>query len=196
MIAVQAVVLAVWMLYKLRQHVRTRIVLPMVVGLLFGLPVGVYLLYMLPEESVRRMLGSVILLYVFWSLIKISGTTRVLKKDVWGLVAGFLSGVIGGAILAAGPIIVIYLTLRGLNKEEFKASFLLWALVQCCLLVPFYIMTGMLTAQVFLWGLIALPFAGAGLFVGMKLFEKVKEQVYYRLVIVLLALSGVRLLFS
>ncbi|MBW1691867.1 MAG: hypothetical protein DRG87_02950 [Deltaproteobacteria bacterium] len=92
------------------------------------------------------------------------------------VVAGFLSGVIGGVILASGPIIIIYLTLRGFSKEEFKAAFLLWALIQGCLLIPFYTAAGMLTSKVFLWGLIALPFAGVGLLVGMKLFEKVRVR--------------------
>lgn len=196
MVAAQVVVLAGWMLYGLRRHLRKRIVLPILVGLPFGLPLGVYLLHVLTEESIRRLLGSVVLLYALWSSLKVSRTTSALRSDAWGLVAGFLSGIIGGAILAAGPIIVIYLTLRGLRKEEFKATFLLWSVAQSCLLIPFYTMAGMLTSRAFLWGAIALPFAGVGLLVGMKLFEKVKEQVFYRLVIVLLALSGVHLLFA
>lgn len=196
MVAVQAVVLTGWMLYGLRRQLRKRIVLPILVVLPFGLPLGVYLLHVLPEESIRRLLGSVVLLYALWSILNVSGTTSVLRRDVWGLVAGFLSGVIGGAILAAGPIIIIYLSLRGLRKEEFKASFLLWVLVQGCLLIPFYTMTGMLTSKVFLWGAIALPFSGVGILLGVRLFERVQEQVFYRLVIVLLALSGMHLLFS
>jgi len=196
MVAAHAVVLAGWMLYGLRRHLSTRITLPILVGLPFGLPLGVYLLYVLTEESIRRLLGLVILLYVIWSLVKVSGTASALRRDAWGLVAGFLSGVIGGAILASGPIIIIYLTLRGFSKEEFKAAFLIWAVVQGCLLIPFYSAAGMLTSKVCVWGLIALPFAGVGLLVGMKLFEKVKERLFYRLVIVLLALSGVRLLFA
>jgi uncharacterized membrane protein YfcA len=196
MLAAQAFVLTVWMLYGLRRHLRKRIVLPILVGLPLGLPLGVYLLHVLSEENIRRLLGSVVLLYVLWSIVKVSRTTPVLRRDAWGLMAGFLSGVIGGAILAAGPIIVIYLTLRGLRKEEFKATFLVWALLQMGLLVPFYTMTGMLTSKVFLWGAISLPFSGVGILIGVRLFERVQEQVFYRLVIVLLALSGVRLLLS
>jgi uncharacterized membrane protein YfcA len=195
-VAAQVVVLAGWMLYGLRQHLRKRIALPILVGLPFGLPLGVYLLHVLSEDSIRKLLGSVVLLYAFWSIVKVSRTTSVLRSDAWGLVAGFLSGIIGGAILAAGPIIVIYLTLRGLRKEEFKATFLLWSLLQGCLLTPFYTMTGMLTSKAFLWGAIALPFSGVGILLGVRLFEKMKEQVFYRLVIVLLALSGVHLLLS
>ena len=130
MVAVQAVVLAGWMLYGLRPHLRKKIVLPILVGLPFGLPLGVYLLHVLSEESIRRLLGCVVLLYALWSILKVSGTTSVLRSDVWGLVAGFLGGVVGGAILASGPIMIIYLTLRGLRKEEFKASFLLCSVVQ------------------------------------------------------------------
>jgi uncharacterized membrane protein YfcA len=196
MVAAQAVVLTGWMLYGLRRHLRKRIVLPILVGLPLGLPLGVYLLYVLSEENIRRLLGLVVLLYALWSIVKESRTTLVLRSDAWGLVAGFLSGVIGGAILASGPIIVIYLTLKGCKKEEFKASFLLWALVQGCLLIPFYTLSGMLSSRAFLWGTITLPFAAMGIILGVRLFEKMREQVFYRLVIVLLALSGVHLLLS
>jgi uncharacterized membrane protein YfcA len=196
MVAAQAIVLGGWMLYGLRQHIRGSIVLPILVGLPLGLPLGVYMLHVLSEESIRRLLGSVVLLYVLWSLVTVSQTTSLLRSNVWGLLAGFLSGIIGGAILASGPIIIIYLTLRGFKKEEFKATFLLWATVQGCLLVPFYALSEMLTSRALLWGFIALPFAGLGIFLGVKLFEKVKEQVFYRLVIVLLAISAVHLLLS
>jgi uncharacterized membrane protein YfcA len=196
MVAAQAVVLAGWMLYGLRRHLRKRIALPILVGLPLGLPLGVYLLHVLSEESIRKLLGSVVLLYALWSIVQASGTTSVLRSDAWGLVAGFLSGIIGGAILASGPIIVIYLTLRGLRKEEFKATFLLWSVVQSCLLIPFYTMAGMLTSKVFFWGAMALPFSGVGILLGVRLFERVQEQAFYRLVIVLLALSGVHLLFA
>lgn len=196
MVAPQVLVLAGWMLYGLRRHLHKRIALPILVGLPLGLPLGVYLLHVLSEESIRRMLGSVVLLYALWSIVRVSRTMSVLRSDAWGLVAGFLSGIIGGAILAAGPIIVIYLTLRGLRKEEFKATFLLWSLLQSCLVIPFYSMIGILTSKAFLWGAIALPFSGVGILVGVRLFERVQEQVFYRLVIVLLALSGVHLLFA
>ncbi len=63
-------------------------------------------------------------------------------------------------------------------------------------MIPFYTMAGMLTPRVFFWGAIALPFSGVGILLGVRLFERVQEQVFYRLVIVLLALSGVHLLFS
>ncbi|UCC66026.1 MAG: sulfite exporter TauE/SafE family protein [Deltaproteobacteria bacterium] len=195
MIAIQCPIYTGFMLYGLRRHMTARLALPLIVGLVLGLPIGVYLLGILSEGTIRKLLGSFILFYSLWSLYKVSAATS-LRNKVWGLFVGFLSGVVGGAILAAGPIVVAYLNLCGLSKEEFKTTFLIWAMTLACLLIPFYALSNILTYQAFLWGMISMPFAGLGVFLGVKFFKRVKEQLFYRLILILLALSGIRLLFS
>ena len=161
-----------------------------------GLPIGVYLLCTLSEGTIQRLLGAMILLYSLWSLWNFSTSAPLLRHQSWGFIAGFLSGVIVGATLASGPIVVAYLILRGYTKETFKATFLLWAMCTFCLLVPSYAISGVLTHQIFLWGITTLPFSVLGMFLGIKLFDKMEERVFYRLIIVFLAFTGIRLLVS
>lgn len=196
MVTVQAPVFTGFMLYGLRRNLELRSVLPLIVGLTIGLPLGVFLLRILSEENLRKILGLTILLYVLWSIYKSSPKTSLLHNDSWGLFAGVLSGIVGGAILAGGPIVVIYLSLRGLRKEKFKAIFLAWAMTICCILMPFYAISGILTSRIFLWALITLPFGALGTFLGTKVFKVMKESIFYQIIIVVLALLGIRLLCS
>ena len=196
MIAIQAPIYTGFMLYGLRRHVVIRLALPLVLGMLPGLPVGVYLLLILSEGTIQRLLGAMILLYSLWSLWNVSPKAPLLRKEAWGLLTGFLSGVMGGATMAAGPIVVAYLILRGYSKETFKATFLVWAMSMGCLAAPSYALSGILTYRVFLWGIITMPFSALGIVLGVKLFSRVKERVFYRLVILFLAITGIRLLIS
>ncbi len=196
MIAIQSPLYTGYLLFNLRHHLTLRFVTPLLLGLVLGLPLGVNLLRIMSEETVRMLLGAFILLYCFWSTIGSFPTGPLISNNAWGLLAGFLSGVVGGAIVASGPIVVAYLTLRGLQKEELKATFLIWAMTMCCLLAPFYALSGVLTYQVFLWGVITIPFAALGIFLGIRIFKIMKEQIFYRLIIIFLVFTGIRLLIS
>jgi uncharacterized membrane protein YfcA len=196
MIAVQIPLYTAYMIYGLRRHLTFRFAVPLIVGTLLGLPLGVNLLRILSEETVQRLLGAFILLYCLFSTKMSLQKEPVIKNNAWGVLAGFLSGIVGGAILASGPIVIAYLNLRGVQKEVFKATFLVWAMAMACLIVPFYALTGVLTYQALLMGMGTIPFAALGLFLGIKLFKIIKEQVFYRLVIIFLVITGIRLLVS
>jgi uncharacterized membrane protein YfcA len=196
MVAIQVPIYTGLMLYGLRQHLVIRFAIPLILGMIPGLPIGVHLLRILSEATIQRLLGVMILLYSIWSLWNISPATPLLRHRAWGLLTGFLSGIIGGAILASGPIIVAYLMLRGYTKETFKATFLLWAMSTFCLLIPSYAISGVFTHRILLWGITTLPFSFLGMFLGIKLFNKMEEQLFYRLIIVFLAFTGIRLLVS
>ncbi|MBW2306762.1 MAG: sulfite exporter TauE/SafE family protein [Deltaproteobacteria bacterium] len=196
MIAMQAPFYTGYLLFNLRHHLTLRYVAPLLFGLILGLPLGVNLLRVLSEETIRLFLGAFILLYCFCSTRRSFPARPLISNNAWGLLAGFLSGVVGGAIVASGPIIVTYLTLKGLKKEELKATFLIWAMTMCCLLAPFYALSGVLTYQAFLWGVITIPFAALGLFFGVRLFNTIKEQIFYRLILIFLVFTGIRLLVS
>jgi len=195
MIAVQIPVYSSVMLFGLRKHVSLA-ALPLIVGLFIGLPFGVYLLGTLDDAIIRKLLGSVILLHCLLSVRTISSATPMLSGRGWPWLFGVLSGVIGGAVVAAGPITVAYLTLRRLSKEEFKATFLAWALAMGCVLPPLYGVSGILNSQALVWGIVTLPFAGIGVFLGSKLFRVVAEPIFFRLLLILLTLSALRLIIA
>ena len=67
MIVIQSPIFTGTMLYGLRRHLDIRAALPLVGGLIMGLPIGVYLLRILSEESLRKFLGIVIILHAIFS---------------------------------------------------------------------------------------------------------------------------------
>jgi uncharacterized membrane protein YfcA len=184
------------MLYSLRRHLTIRPALPLIVGLILGLPIGVHLLRILSEGTVRKFLGVMILIHCLWSFRKASAAMPILRSDAWGLLAGLLSGIVGGAILAAGPIVMAYLSMRGFTKEKMKGTFLLWAMTMALVIIPIYALSGLLTAQVLHWGLITMPFVGLGIFFGVRIFDRLEQRFFYRLILILLMATGMYLLFS
>lgn len=196
MIAIQIPFSIGILLYGLRRHLTIRPALPLIVGLILGLPIGVHLLRILSEGAIRKFLGVMILIHCLWSFRKASATMPMVRSDAWGLLAGFLSGIVGGAILAAGPIVLAYLNMRGFAKEKMKATFLLWGMAMAVLIIPFYALSGLLTAQVLHWGLITMPFVVLGIFFGVRIFDRLEQRFFYRLILIFLMVIGVYLLFS
>jgi uncharacterized membrane protein YfcA len=195
MLVIQAPLLMGFMLHGLRRHLTARLSIPLILGIVPGLFIGVYLLRILSEGSIRKLLGSVILLYSLWSMRKVSATTTLLNNEAWGFLAGLIGGILGGSIFASGPIFIIYLTLRGCNKEEFKATILLCALTMLCILIPSYALSGIFSFRIFLWGVITIPFGFSGIFIGTKMFNRLNEQIFHSIIAILLSLLGIRYLF-
>src|SRR5665648_948767 len=87
-----------------------------VIGLVIGLPLGVYLLNQLDKEQVRIVIGIVLLIAVV--LILLGKQTSVMKSwfenkeygdgYVLPIIAGLIAGILGGAVAIPGPPMILY----------------------------------------------------------------------------------------
>ena len=92
---------------RLRKHINYKLIIPTTLAALVGRNIGVYGLMSLKVETLKIVLGFVLLLlsyyfYHFNSKIRIEGSRRN------GIMLGLLSGIIGGLFNIGGPPLVIY----------------------------------------------------------------------------------------
>jgi uncharacterized membrane protein YfcA len=194
MLAIQATVFTAYMLYGLRQHINIAESLPLLAGTAAGLPLGAYLLRVLSESGIKAFLGIAIILFCVWSAFGKIQDKAYIQSNRYGLIPGFVSGVVGGAILASGPIVVAYLTLRGFSKEVFKSTMLTWAVTMLAILHASYLVSGLHSTQTLAWGLTTMPFGAIGIYTGTRIFAHINERLFGRLVTLLLLGSGISLL--
>jgi uncharacterized protein len=193
-LAIHAVVFSAYMLYGLRRHVNFTVSLPLLAGTATGIPFGTYLLRVLSESDIRAFLGFAIIFFCLWSTFgKIQGKTYI-RNNMYGLIPGFVSGVVGGAILASGPIVVAYLTLMKFSKEVFKSTLLTWSVTMLVILHASYLISGFHSIQTLVWGLTTMPFGAIGIYAGTKIFTYINEQLLGRIVTLFLIIAGVSLL--
>jgi uncharacterized membrane protein YfcA len=163
----------------------TRLV-PMI---LVGTALGVTLLVNLPRAAGMFLLGAFIASYALYSLLRRS-PMRVIHAG-WAWLAGLCGGITSTLFGAGGPPYAIYLSQRGLTKEQFRATMGFAAMTSISVRVTAFFITGMLLQrEVWLAAVAAAPAALIGIFVARKIFTRVSREIVLRAVAAILLLSG------
>jgi len=168
----------------------TRLV-PMILA---GTALGVTLLVNLPRAAGMLLLGLFVLSYSIFSLLRRSSSYIV--SAGWGWVAGLAGGITSTLFGAGGPPYAIYLSQRGLSKEQFRATMGFATMTSISLRVLAFLLTGLLLEPaVWLTAAAAVPAALIGIFVARKIFLRIPREAVLRAVAVLLLASGGSLVF-
>jgi uncharacterized protein len=107
---------------------------------------------------------------------------------------GTLNGALGGATGFAGIVLTIWCTLRGWPPPEQRAVFQPVGVFVFLLTALFLGGTGTIAPGTLSLFLIGLPAVALGTWTGLKLFGRLNETAFRRVVLVLLLASGVALL--
>lgn len=163
----------------------TRLV-PMIVA---GTVTGVTLLVNLPRTMAMLALGAFVLSFALYSLAR--PEPRSVIRRGWAWVAGFAGGITSTLFGAGGPPYAIYLSQRGLTKEQFRATLGFATLTSISLRVAAFLVTGLLLdLRVWFAALFVLPAAWLGLSAARHLFARVSRAGLMRAVALMLLASG------
>jgi uncharacterized membrane protein YfcA len=162
--------------------------------ILAGTAAGVTLLVNLPRAAGMLLLGSFVIAYAIYALFP-HEYRQPLSRN-WAWLAGFAGGVTSSLFGAGGPPYVIYLSQRGLSREEFRATLGLVTMTSISLRVVAFFFSGLLLdPDVWRSALIVVPAALAGIAVGRRIFLTTSRNVLMRAIALLLLASGGSLLW-
>jgi len=162
--------------------------------ILAGTALGVTLLVNLPRAAGMLLLGLFIISFGIYSVAGKASKTPI--KAGWGWVAGLAAGITSTLFGAGGPPYAIYLSQRGLTKEQFRATMGFATMTSISLRVLAFLLTGLLLEPaVWLTAVAAVPAALIGIFVARKIFLRIPREAVLRAVAVLLLASGGSLVF-
>jgi len=176
-------------LWRLRAHVDWRPVAWVLVGVPFGLPVGLYLLGHGPEWVLRILLGGVLVFMAIEPFFRPNRPPAGGHRG-WAVAAGMLGGLLGGALSTGGPPIVIYFYRRQWSKEVTKAAVLLSFAGTVAFRLVAYVPAGMYTSGRFQAAAVGLPAVVLGTLVGERLFGAVSQEGFRRAVAAMLVVCG------
>jgi uncharacterized membrane protein YfcA len=163
----------------------TRLV-PMI---LLGTALGVTLLVNLPHDAGMLLLGLFVFGFAAYSLVK-KTSSRVVPA-LWGWVAGLAGGVTSSVFGAGGPPYAIYLSQRGLTKEQFRATMGFATMTSISLRVVAFLITGLLlNLDVWRAAVVVVPAAFIGILAARLAFKRISREALMRAVSVMLLLSG------
>jgi uncharacterized protein len=179
--------ISVW---KLRRALDWRRLWPFVAGAAVGVPLGVSILTVANPGYVRAGIGLFLVLYSLYALFR-----PALKPVKAGGAAadagvGFLNGVLGGITGFAGILIIIWCGLRGWTKDQQRTVFQPVA-VAIFLMSAFWIgASRAITADTIKLFFTGLPALLVGTWLGLKLFGRLDEASFRKVVLILLLASG------
>jgi hypothetical protein len=174
-----SIIIAGFVVLRDWRHIHFRSAGWLILSTLFGLPLGLLLLKILPETAMKALLAVVLLMFSGYSLLYPRRFS--LKDDRFAWVFGLGAGICGGSYGMNGPPLAIYGSLRGWSSERFRATLQGYFLPASILGMCGYGFAGIWTNAVnrlFLW---SLPAIVAGILVGRILSRRIGERRFGRL---------------
>lgn len=182
--------ISVW---KLRGSISVRRLLPFLVGGAVGVPAGVELLRWISAAHMRSAVGIVLILFSLYSLARPRlATIKAAGRAADGAV-GFLNGVLGGATGLAGILTVVWCSVRGWSKDEQRAVFQPVGVAVFAMTALWLGGTGLIDRETVRLFLLGLPAVLIGTWLGLRLYRRLDEVRFRKIVLMLLLLSGVAL---
>ncbi len=162
--------------------------------IVLGTVAGVTLLVSLPRQAATLALGLFVLAFALYGLAR-HPEARAAIGAGWAYVAGFAGGVTSTLFGAGGPPYAIYLSQRGLTKEQYRATLGLATLSSISLRALAFLLTGLLLdLQVWICAVAVVPAGLAGLWAAGHLFRRLSRDALMRAVALMLLASGASLI--
>jgi uncharacterized membrane protein YfcA len=180
--------------WKLRHALDWKKLWPFIIGAAVGVPAGVAVLTWANPAYVRIGVGVFLILYSLYAWFR-----PALKPVTSGGAAadasiGFLNGVLGGMTGLAGILVTIWSGLRGWPKDQQRAVFQPVAVAIFLMSAIWLGARGAVTSDTIKLFVIGLPVLIAGTWLGLKLYGRLDEATFRKVVLVLLFASGVGLI--
>jgi uncharacterized membrane protein YfcA len=181
--------------WKLRAALDWRRLWPFMIGAVVGVPVGISLLTWAEPNSIRVAVGVILIAYSLYAFLRPQLRLPAAVPAAADMAVGVANGLLGGLTGLAGIVITIWCNLRGLPKEVQRATFQPVAVVVFATAALLLGAKGSLTLETAKLFALGLPFLLAGTWLGLKLFGRIDEAAFRKIVLALLFVSGVALIF-
>jgi uncharacterized protein len=184
---------AVW---KLRHAVQWQRLWPFLAGGVLGVPLGVALLGFVDPDYMKAGIGALLIIYSIYALARPTFQPVLVGGTPADAGVGFLNGILGGATGLAGILVTIWCGLRGWPKDVQRTVFQPTGVAIFAMSAVALGLNGAADAATIRLFLIGLPTLFLGTWLGLRLYGRVDEAGFRKLVLALLLVSGVALIFS
>jgi uncharacterized protein len=180
--------------YKSRHYIDFRKIIPLVIFGIIATPIGTFMLIYVKVKTLKIVIGLIITITAFAMLrnfkIKIKN-----EKVSYGIV-GLLSGLLNGSTGLSGPPVVLFLTNQHIDKDVFRSNLTFYGIVTNIFAIIIFIMEGIINTSVLHFTILYLPALLIGVFLGIRLSNKINEIIFRKLTIYLIELLGLYTVIS
>ena len=180
---------------RYRRDAQWRKLLGLLPYVVLGMIPAAIALVLLDNESMRPVLGCLILaLLVLEGLRARFGWTNLPHHPLFVGGIGAFAGIATTIGNAGGPVMHLYFLSRGFEKRAFVGTAAWFFFVVNCSKVPLYLHLGMITDQTVFLNLSMVPLIAAGAWLGSRLLPVIPQQAFNMIVLALAGLAAMGLL--
>lgn len=192
---------------RYRQHTRWDKLRELIPWVLIGITLGTALLAWLGERSGARdllgpIIGALVLVMLAVHLARQKWGDRLTPHSLFGAAStGAAAGFSTTVSNAAGPIMGIYLTAMGMEKNQFMGTFAWYFFIFNSVKVPIYAALTFLTPDkpiftsgTLLFNLSVAPVVALGAMTGSRLLPKLDQKLFDGAILLLAAVAAVKLM--
>jgi uncharacterized protein len=180
---------AIW---KLRHALRWRAVAPLIIGGAFGVPVGAMLLTYMDPAYVRVGVGALLVLYSIYGFVRPSFKPMKVHPPA-EIGVGFINGLLGGLTGLTGIVATVWCQLRGWPKDVQRTIFQPVNLAAIMVTAVSLTVAGGVTPETIKLYFLGLPVMLAGLWLGFRLYGKLDDAAFRKVILMLLLAAGLTL---
>lgn len=160
-----------------------------------GVVVGTVLLWLLPDLTLRRILGVITLAFVVYRLLSVRIQQMEYHSRPWHAYAAGAASGLGSALANTGsPPFTAYMLLQEVPPRVFVGTTTLFFAVINLLKLPGLIVTGLFDVQDVIRTAWVVPVIPLGVFAGRWLVKRINRVAFERLMLVLLIIASAILL--
>ncbi len=194
LVAIISIVATGMVAYRTKAKGLTEILVPLFVGSLFGIPLGLYFLQIVPERTLLLILGIILIFSSVYSLL--GKEIEFNFNRVTGILVGFLVAVFGASINVNGPLVGMYFTAdKRISKLKNKDLITTYMFFTGLFVVLGHYLVGRIDREVGVYTLIVLPALFIGLQLGRVIFDKIPVKILRIIIYLFVLVAGIRLLF-
>jgi len=179
--------------WKLRHALSWQMLAPFIIGGAIGVPIGTLLLTYINPAHLRSGVGLLLVIYGTYGLAQ-PGRKPVPASLSADAGVGLMNGMVAGLTGLPGFIITVWCQLRGWTKDLQRAVFQPVMLAASAMNVLSLGIVGAVTRDTLQLYALGLPAMAAGLWVGFRLYGKLDDAAFRKVILVLLVFSGLGLI--
>lgn len=155
-----------------------------------GMPIGILAYSLMSKKLLVDILSIFMILISIKGFLELKGYEFKAPKDYILNIILFIGGIIHGAFVSGGPLIMVYSTEKIKDKNVFRATMcMIWIILNLILMTQ-EIVGGNYTKDVVIYTVLTMPSLIFGVLLGSKLSSKVNQRLFSYIIYTVLVITA------
>lgn len=185
---VLGLIICLLILWQSRHHVKRGRIVPLAIGSIFGLPIGMYILSQVVAPLLKVLIAALVV--IFAVLLALGYSHQFRKEGLGSVISGFISGTLLTSTSLGGPPVVLFLLNQGWGKEAFRANLAAFFLFCGSMAIITLRFSGVITSDLLVTASTFVPAVLVGFYLGAKVLPHVDAGLFRRIAISVVFLAG------